>query len=138
MGFEVGQRQYSEPVPSGNLRSLSGKRAKLIAWHRQHPGFNRLYKKADKLADKTNAKLRAYNLTKERLCKRIASAGPGTSNLPIAASLERICNLISDTELRIPSQVRARNHLANRIYEWENLPLLDAEISQARAGRPRR
>ena len=135
MGLEVGQRQENSSEPRADLKALLKERALLVAWHEQHPNFNRLYELADAAVDKTNANLRMYNKTKERLGKRIADASGDCNTLPLVASLKRVDNLIAAAKESIPIQVDERNTLANSIYEWNNLPLLNEEIAQAKRQR---
>jgi len=133
MGLEVGTRQYTAPELAINLRSLSAKRASLIKWHKQHPCSFRLFKKADRLVDESNSKLRSYNNTINVLAQRIGNAGAMGKPPHLVASLQHVCNLKGNLESCIPSQMKERNMLANRIYEWRSeLPYLDEEIANAR------
>jgi|GEM_PF-2540129 len=133
MALGVGQRQYTEPVSSGDLRSLSAKRAAIIKWHKQHPHSFRLFTKADLQVDRTNAKIRSYHETLQRLEKQIGAIRSARKKLPLAASLARVSNLMEIAEKDVAAQTKARNILANRIYEWRSeLPYLDGQIAEAR------
>ena len=133
MGLGVGQRQYNPPEQSINLRSVSAKRAAIIKWHHLHPHSFRLFKKADAELDKNFGKVRSYNETMQRLEKRIGKNSAARKKLPLVASLARVSNLMEIAEKNIAKQTKAREDLAQRLFDWrETLPQLDEQITLAR------
>ena len=129
MALEVGQRQENPSEPKVDISALLKKRRSLNEWGKRHPDGKLLYEMADAAVGNALEKVRRHNERIYRLKKRISDEGEKPA---LVVSLKRASDRKKAVESRIPLLEKKRNALANNLYEWENLPLLNEEIAEAK------
>ena len=132
MALEVGQREENPSEPKVDISALLKKRRSLNEWGKRHPDGKLFYERADAAVDNALEKVRRYNERIYRLKKRISDEGEKPA---LVVSIKRASDRKEAVESRIPLLEKKRNALANNLYEWENLPLLNEEIAEARSQR---
>ena len=133
MGLGVGERIYSEPEQKRSSRSYSNERAHIILWQRRHLNYYAEFEKLKLSIDKAQQRLFSLNETFYKLQTRISCSK--CPKLYLIASHARVSNCKKEAKRQMDECIKARDSFAWKITEWEALPLLDAQIAQARQQR---